>query len=177
MITFAAYGDSLTVRSGLACWANFANDGTELCDVGGYCLGGARSYVVATGVTVPLVADVTVVMVGTNDVSNPMWAVPLATTLAAIRDIIVRSGASKAVVAAIPPRNDGFHAEALAFNINVRNWVVDMGWRWVDPWVQLRTSEGRFRAGLTVDGIHPTVGAAGMVGHAMHYFIRAAATA
>lgn len=171
-ITFSAYGDSLTA-SPASSWIATASDGTQCEHVGGFARGGYRSYQVAAGVT-PCTADVTVVMVGTNDVSSPRWRVPLLDTLHAIRDIIVNSGASRALVVAMPPRNDGYHAEADQLNTDIRNYAIGMGWMWVDPWTTMRTSDGKFRAGWSTDGIHPNTLGASRAGHWLRYMIQAA---
>lgn len=163
-VTFAAYGDSLSLP---AAWPATASDGVEASCVGGVAIGGARSYVVAASVTAPVVADVTTVMVGTNDISNPMWAVQLNQSLSAVTQIIVQSGAAVALVAAIPPRNDGFHVEAAAFNTALRNFAVDMGWFFIDPWTSLRTADNKYRPTFSVDGIHPTAHGYAIVGHWM----------
>jgi lysophospholipase L1-like esterase len=170
-VTFAAYGDSLTATPSIS-WVPEASDGVEASHIGGFSYGGYRSYQVAAN-TVSCPANVTVVMVGTNDVSNAMWRVPLVDTLNAIRDIIVKSSASKALIVAIPPRNDGFHVEAAQLNIDIRNYAISMGWLWVDPWTSLRTSDNKFRAGWTTDGIHPTPAGGTWVGHWLHHMILA----
>lgn len=157
MTSFAAFGDSLTATPSHT-WINGAVS-ADVVHVGGFAVGGYRSYQVADN-AVPVTADVTVVMVGTNDVSTERWRVPLDQTLAAVRDIVVKSGANRALIAAMPPR-DTFPAETNQLNTDIRNFAVAMGWYWVDPWTSFRTAEGRWRGGCSGDGIHPT-GAVGV---------------
>lgn len=171
MTTFAAFGDSLTATPDFT-WVNGAVN-ADVTHVGGFSHGEYRSYQVAEN-TVPVVADVTVVMVGTNDVSNDMWRVPLEVTLSAIRDIVVKSGAERAVIAAMPPRSDDFPVEAARLNADIRAYVTDMGWFWVDPWTQFRTAGGRWRFGCSFDGIHPTRAVGKVAGKWMRHFILAA---
>lgn len=170
MTTFAGYGDSLTATPDFT-WINGAT-APDVMHVGGYAHGGYRSYQVAQNTT-PVPADVTVIMVGTNDVSNDMWRVPLEQTLNAIRDIVVKSNAARALIVAMPPRNDDFPAEAAQLNTDIRNFATAMGWFWVDPWTQFRTPEGRWRAGCSVDGIHPVRAVGRTAGEWLRHLIRA----
>lgn len=171
MTTFAAYGDSLTATPDFS-WVQGAV-AADVSHVGGFAHGSYRSYQVAQNAA-PVTADVTVIMVGTNDVSNAMWRVPLEVTLIAIRDIVVKSGAARALIAAMPPRSDDFYAEAAQLNTDIRNYVTAMGWYWVDPWTQYRTPEGRWRAGCSGDGIHPTAPVGTTAGEWLRHLIRAA---
>lgn len=170
MTTFAAFGDSLTATPDFT-WINGAVT-ADVVHVGGFAQGGLRSYQIADQAT-PVAADVTVVMVGTNDVSNEMWRVPLDRTLGAVRDIVVKSGAQRALIAAMPPRSDDFYWEAARLNWDICNFATDMGWYWVDPWTAYRDSPGRWRAGMSTDRIHPTPAVGRLAGKWMRHFIRA----
>jgi hypothetical protein len=171
-VTFAAFGASVTANPTFS-WAPHASDGVDVLHVGGFSHGGYRSYQVAENAEF-VDSDVTVLVIGTNDVSNERWRVPLSTTLSALREIITKSGAKRALIVAQPPRDDGFHLEARQLDTDIRNYATSMGWMWVDPWTTLRTSDNKYVPGWTIDGIHPTPAGGARVGHWLHYMIRAA---
>ena len=178
--TFAAFGDSITApyRSfaiingstpaeletlGCDSWVPYAASvGTAF--VGGFCRGGCKTTQIAADAT-PILADVTVVMAGTNDIGPAPWGTLTSTALSAITTIIVESKAKTAIVCAIAPRDGAEAGRTLDYNTALHTFVTSMGWTWVDPWVTFRAVDGQWAApAMTRDGVHPTVSTARTVG-------------
>jgi len=174
-ITFAVAGDSLTAWDDQTfpepdgdldpiTWTHWViEDGLALA--GGY----ARGYASAGDIADSMVAvdsDVLVVMVGTNDTG----VTATEEVLAAIDEIVETAGARAVLISAIPP-DDGFAAEALAYNLALVEFAAESGWAFVDPWVEMRV-DGVWGEGLSVDGIHPTADAAKSAGAVISGAIR-----
>jgi len=166
-ITFAVAGDSLTAWDDETfpepdgeldpiTWTHWViADGLEL--TGGYARGFASARDIADNI-IAVDADVLVVMVGTNDTG----VTDTDAVLASIDEIVAIAGARAVLISAIPP-DDGFAAEALAYNQELTAFAADRDWGFVDPWADMRV-EGAWDDGLSVDGIHPTADAAKTAG-------------
>ncbi|WP_395244139.1 SGNH/GDSL hydrolase family protein [Agromyces sp. MMS24-K17] len=169
-IRFAAVGDSITAADsadfaagdlGAASWATYAvADGFTFG--GGWAEWGATTARMADSVR-PYGADVLVLLAGTNDVA---FAVPFADTAANLDRIVDRAGIDDVLVVSIPPM-DALPAGADEHNDRLADLADDRGWRFVDASAGLRTSDGRFRDGLSSDGLHPTEAGAAVLGAAI----------
>jgi hypothetical protein len=167
VITFAVAGDSLTAWDNVTfpepsgefdptTWTHWAISPT-LQLVGGYARGFATARDVAANI-IPVDADVLVVMVGTNDTG----VTALTGVLADIDAMVDTAGARTVLLAAIPP-DDGYAVEAAEFNVALERHAADRGWGFLDPWVDYR-ADGKWVAGFSGDGIHPTADAAQVAG-------------
>ena len=175
VITFAVAGDSLTAWDDQTfpdpdgdldpvTWTYWAiEDGLQLA--GGYARGFASAADIAAAM-VAVDADVLVVMVGTNDtgVTDPD------AVLASIDEIVETAGARAVLISAIPP-DDGFAADALAYNLALVGHAAERGWAFVDPWAAMRV-DGVWDDGLSTDGVHPTPDAAEAAGQVIAAAIR-----
>ncbi|MDR6970111.1 SGNH/GDSL hydrolase family protein [Leifsonia shinshuensis] len=172
-IRFAAFGDSITAstdRLGLPThwtWVATASTG-DVHDVGGYRHYGDTTADILAGTQPIPDADVAVVMAGTNDA--PVDGEPDPRTLTNIEKIFDKAGVPRRILSAVAPRDDDRAAETLRLNEELRSLAARSGWTWVDPWTDVRTPDGRWRPGTTVDGIHPTPAS----GHAAGVVLRAA---
>ncbi|MCZ2806467.1 SGNH/GDSL hydrolase family protein [Modestobacter sp. VKM Ac-2983] len=163
-LTFTAVGDSITagnVPDGVAVpysgsWVPAATGGA-LEFVPSWAVSGATTQDMLAGVT-PIVADVVVVMAGTNDLTSIPWEVSAAN----IRGIVDSVGVDDVVLSAVPPF-DPAPEVAVAFNGRLEALAADEGWRFFDPWADL-SLEGTYAAGASTDGVHPTPETASLVG-------------
>lgn len=154
-VRFAAFGASNTaLASGDASWVTHM--GAPLEHVGGFAHGGYKTAQVADNTT-PVECDIAIIMCGSNDVGDERWGTPHSVVLSAIRDIIVKSAAPRAIVSAIAPRRGVEMTRTVEHNARVQQFCKDMGWRFVDPWVTVRAANGDWAHHTqSVDGLHPT---------------------
>lgn len=173
-VTFAAVGDSLTEadspdfaagRIGEQSWILHA-EAAGLDFAGGWARWGAPTSLMAANVR-PVDADVLVVLAGTNDVAR---GVPFAETAANIASIVAAAGPERVVVSAVPPvdgtAGPGAPDAYADFNARLEDFVRDRGWEWTDAAAGLRDG-GRFRPGMSYDGVHPTEAGAKVLGEAL----------
>jgi hypothetical protein len=168
--TFAAVGDSITDADsvdfaagdiGPASWATYVREaGYEFA--GGWAEWGATTARMAESVA-PLDADTLVLLAGTNDVA---FGVPFSETSANLDRIVETVGIEDVVVASIPPF-DAFPQDAVDLNDRLEDLADDRGWRFVDASAGLRTDDGRYRPGMTSDGLHPSEQGARVLGDAI----------
>jgi lysophospholipase L1-like esterase len=167
VLGFAVVGDSITAGTaspqdpsvpGAGSWVPAAQGG-PLEFRGGWAVPGATTADMLAGVR-PADADVVVVLAGTNDVTQ---GIPWETRADNIQDIVDAVGVDDVLVSAIPPL-DRRPAEALAHNGRLAALARERGWGFTDPWTDVRTPEGRFTSGASLDGTHPTSGVADAVG-------------
>ncbi|MWB98688.1 GDSL-type esterase/lipase family protein [Agromyces seonyuensis] len=169
-VTFAAIGDSISDadspdfaagRFGPASWASAAT-AEGLAFAGGWAEWGATTAQMAAAA--PAVdADVLIVLAGTNDVA---LGIPFAESAANLDRIVEAVGVDEVAVVSIPPL-DLDPAGVESYNAELSELADDRGWRFLDASAGLRTDEGRFREGMTVDGAHPTAEGARVLGEAI----------
>lgn len=169
-ITFAVIGDSITQADspdivnravGAGSWITYASvDGVEFA--GGWAERGAETNAMAAYAR-PVVADVLVVLAGTNDAAN---GIPFEESARNISAIVQAASAKRVVVSAIPPLDEApWIAES--FNAQLLAFVQQNGWTWVDGVAGVRTVDGVFAEGMTIDGVHPTERAARIIGESI----------
>lgn len=173
--TFAAVGDSITDADspdfaagdlGDASWTRYVvYDGFAFA--GGWAEWGATTAMMAESVG-PVDADVLVVLAGTNDVA---FGIPFEDSAANLDRIVEVVGIDDVVVVSIPPF-DALPAGAEAYNERLHDLATDQGWRWVDAPAGLRTVDGRFGEGMSLDGLHPSVEGARVLGEAIASALR-----
>lgn len=164
MATFTVWGDSHTsylkptLEEGLAttgCWPSYA-EGHELTLAGGWAKAGATSAdILANVYEIP--ADIAIIMVGTNDITDD---VPNAVTAANIHAIGLATGADRVLVLANPPRTGGRATKQKNLNTALAaTFGIPEGWDFYDPWTVQRAADGTWsKASYTVDGLHATRG-------------------
>lgn len=169
-VKFAAVGDSITAansesivagKAGDMSWVYYA-DRENVDLVGGWAEGGATTADMATGVK-EVVADVLVILAGTNDVGQD---IPFSETTANLEMIVEKTGVEQVVVSSIPPRNEKTKA-ASEFNDKLQNFVEDKEWQWADASAVLRDGKS-YKDELTNDGIHPTQQGQKLLGAELH---------
>ncbi|RXZ48657.1 SGNH/GDSL hydrolase family protein [Agromyces fucosus] len=173
--TFAAVGDSITDADspdfaagdfGDASWAKYVVD-DGFAFAGGWAEWGATTAMMADAVG-PVDADVLVVLAGTNDVA---FSIPFEDSAANLERIVEVVGIEDVVVVSIPPM-DALPAGAEAYNERLHELATDQGWRWVEASAGLRTADGRFADGMSLDGLHPSVEGARVLGEAIASALR-----
>jgi lysophospholipase L1-like esterase len=173
--TFAAVGDSITDADspdfaagdlGDASWTRYVVD-DGFAFAGGWAEWGATTAMMAESVG-PVDADVLVVLAGTNDVA---FGIPFEDSAANLDRIVEVVGIDDVVVVSIPPM-DALPAGAEAYNDRLHELATDQGWRWVEASAGLRTADGRFADGMSLDGLHPSVEGARVLGEAIASALR-----
>ena len=169
-IRFGAIGDSITASTdqngfptGWTWVATAATGGVR--DVGGYRHYGDTTADILAGVKPLPDAQVVVVMAGTNDA--PIDGRPDPETLTNISAIFAKAAVPARILSAVAPRDDDRAGETLELNRELRDLARRSGWTFVDPWTAVRTADGRWRSGTTVDGIHPTPDSGRIVGEVL----------
>ncbi|SCX57094.1 Lysophospholipase L1 [Klenkia marina] len=170
-VRVVAVGDSITEmdspdfdagdvdQSSWAWWA--AGNGVDV--LGGWAHSGATTADALAEVQ-PMQADAVVVMLGNNDID---WTVPTRTVLdhlVAIADVV---GVPRVVLSAVAPE-DGLGPEVADLNDALAGLAARQGWQFVDPMTDVRDQDGDYRAGTTLDGVHPTEEASARIGVALH---------
>lgn len=175
-IVFTAAGDSITAWTGRdnkpapgETWPLFAQGGRLVFDGSGWARGGAKLAEIAAN-TRPIPAGETlVIMAGTNDLGD-RWGTPINQREDEVVGIVNRSGAQHVVISAVAPFNMN-PSWSNQWNVDLQALAQHEGWNWVDPWTQLRAADGRYVAGMTVEGIHPTEAGEQIVGKAMRDYL------
>ncbi|GAA4139780.1 GDSL-type esterase/lipase family protein [Leifsonia shinshuensis] len=171
VVRMGAIGDSITAFTDRAgnptpwSWVRTAVTG-DIVDAGGYRHYGDSTAQILAGTT-PLTADAVVVMAGTNDILDGSAPQPTAQTLANISAIVAKAGGRVHVLSALAPKDNGGAAATLALNAALADLAGRSGWVWVDPWTSLRAPDGRWVAGATLDGVHPTAASGAVAGEAI----------
>ncbi|WP_344796578.1 SGNH/GDSL hydrolase family protein [Frondihabitans peucedani] len=156
-VRVAVVGDSLTAGGGRMLswgltpdtWISYAKgDGVDY--VGGWAKGGTTVQEQAAHVRPISDVDVLVLMAGTNDVR---LHIGFAEAAASYDSIVSTIHAKHVIVGAIPPYDRDPRAAAV-YEQQLRRYVATKGWDFVDPWGFARDGL-RYRAGISVDGIHP----------------------
>ena len=168
--TFAAVGDSITDADsrdfaagdiGAASWARYVVDAGHGF-AGGWAEWGATTAQMAESAT-SVDADTLVLLAGTNDVA---FGVPFDETSANLERIVEAVGIEEVVVVSVPPM-DAFPDGAVELNERLEELADDRGWRFVDASAGLRTDDGVFREGMSLDGLHPSEDGARVLGEAI----------
>lgn len=124
-------------------------------------------------------ADVAVLMPGVNDIAA---GVPFATIHENIEAIAATICAPHVLLSAIVPCNIvdygvnhiNRNEQGEIFNRTLADLAAGRGWLFVDPSNQFRRLDNRFKAGTTVDGVHPTPAAYGLMAVRMAGYIHLA---
>jgi lysophospholipase L1-like esterase len=169
-VTFAAAGDSITAwidrnnNPVPTTWVSFVGRDGILFQGEGWAKGGAKLAEIDANMR-PVTADVLVVMAGTND-EGDRWGTPMSERLQEVSEIVEKSQAPHVLISAVAPR-DAAPEWAEEWNETLAAYAVRNGWHFVDPWVSVRTLDGHYAPGTTVEGIHPTPATAEIIGHTM----------
>ena len=160
-VRFAYAGDSVTARPGS--WLRDLAADPAVHALGGYAHSGYRADQVAALMPAVPGADVLVVELGTNDVNQD---VPATRTIAAINALVARDGAPHVLVVDTPPSD----RTTSLWGVDRRTGNAEMnrdlasdarhhGWTVIDPFAAVRTADGAYAPGTSLDGIHPTTAA------------------
>lgn len=120
---------------------------------GGWAVAGSTSVQQAEGLEDVAGADVLLVMTGTNDLAQ---GVSFEETAPSLETIVAKAPAERVVMLAIPPRDQGTTPSSSEFNDKLKGLAEDHGWEYFDGLEFLRSPEGGFVDGATVDGVHLT---------------------
>lgn len=168
-VTFANEGDSISAffdnNRNVIPWSwvrNAINDG-DLGYIGGYARAGATTAELLQYAR-PTVADVTVIMAGTNDVTQ---GVPTSATLNRIAAMFATMGGAHKILSAVAPRTDDIQ-QANALNYWLARLAKQHHWTFIDPWVSVRNADGSWKAGTNTDHVHPSPATGVLVGKIMH---------
>lgn len=175
VITVAVAGDSTSSQAD--CWVEQLAD-PEIEVVASFARGGYKSSQILSLVEA-CTADVAVLMPGVNDISA---AVPFATIHENIEAIAAGICAPHVLLSAIVPCNITDYGvnhinrkeEGEKFNRSLADLAAAHGWLFVDPCNQFRRLDNSFKAGTTVDGVHPTPAAYGLMAARMAGYIHLA---
>jgi hypothetical protein len=166
VVSFVVVGDSITAgpdagdsprAPGPGSWIPTA-EGSGVACAGGWAVPGATTTDMRRGVG-SSTADAVVILAGTNDL---LEGVSWQTTRANLLAIVGITGVADVVISTIPPL-DALPGQRQDFDERLRHLAASQGWRLVDPWVAVDTG-GRWAAGASRDGIHPTPDVAADVG-------------
>lgn len=157
-VRVAIVGDSLTAGGGRSLaegltqntWMSYVQ-GDGIAYVGGWAVGGRTVQQMAAGIRPIDDVDVLVLMGGTNDVRRH---ISFDETRASYDSIVTTVHPEHVVIGAIPPYNRDPEAGE-AYEKQLAAWAVAQGYDFVDPWGFARDGLV-YKAGTTVDGIHPT---------------------
>jgi lysophospholipase L1-like esterase len=116
----------------------------------------------------PVDAEALVLLAGTNDVA---FGMPFEESAANLDRIVEVVGIEDVVVVSIPPM-DALPAGAEAYNERLDDLATDQGWRFIDASAGLRTADGRFDVGMSLDGLHPSAEGARVLGEAIATALR-----
>jgi lysophospholipase L1-like esterase len=170
-LTFAAVGDSITVwieGNEVNSWTTYANRDGVVFSGEGWARGGTGIEQMRDN-TVPITADVLVIVAGTNYVGGPM---PISERLTLLDGVVANSHARAVVISAVPPHGK-FPELGAEWNVALEQHAAAMGWPFVNPWAAMTTPEQTWMPEYTIDGIHPNQAGATGGGNAIHDFLLA----
>lgn len=173
--TFVVAGDSITAAGSDAVWAGKIGDASWINFVdptgsggarvgwrGGWALGGAQTGDMARALR-HRNANALVVLAGTNDLAH---RIPHEITGRNIERIALIASSDTVIISSVPPR-DNASAATREYNGFLQALAARHGWLFVDAAAGLRTADGRFRPGLSDDGVHPNLAGAAVLGNAI----------
>lgn len=172
--TFLVAGDSITAAGshtvaagqvGEASWIHFVHpegQPSDLTWVGGWAMGGAQTGDMTRALH-HASADALVIVAGTNDLAHRIGFAQIAANLQSLTKIV---STEVVLLSSVPPRDDEASQTAI-YNEFLRQLAMEQGWLFVDAAAGLRTPAGTFKAGLSDDGVHPTIAGAQILGHAI----------
>jgi lysophospholipase L1-like esterase len=177
-INYTYAGDSVTARDDS--WL-YQLDDDGLQSVGGTAISGKTSAEILTASTPHPDADVLVVELGTNDVTQQ---VPESTVAANIVALANKVQAKHVLVLALPPSNiendsrTGVNRRAAGITQNrtLIDMAVTHNYLYVDPFSFQRAWNNAWGTNASVDGVHPTTATNTRVASRMRVYIRQAAT-
>lgn len=157
-VRVAVVGDSLTAGGGRELswgltadtWITYAK-GNGIEYVGGWAKGGTTVQTQAAAVRPIADVDVLVLMAGTNDVRHHL---SFAQSASSYDSIVATIHPKHVIIGAIPPYDRNPQGAAV-YEKQLRAYVATKDWDFVDPWAFARDGL-RYRAGVSLDGIHPT---------------------
>lgn len=164
-VTFASEGDSISALADNAgniirwSWVRDAAVAGGVKYIGVYMRAGATTAELVRNAK-PTLANVMVVMGGTNDVST---GVPTSSTLNNIAAVFGHTGGKVKILSAVAPRNI-YPAQTLTLNYWLRQLAKQHGYVFIDPWVSVRNANGTWKAGANSDSTHPSVATGQIVG-------------
>ena len=155
-VTFGVVGDSITAWIGQeeGSWTSYVDDDVLFTEQGWAQNGAPLALMKAN--TPRMNADVLVVLAGTNDLVGTLT---VSAKLGLLDDIVEESGVDRVLISSVPPY-DLNPVLSTAWNRELKQHAAAAGYDFVDSWVNARTADGTFIPAHTVDGIHPTPGAA-----------------
>jgi lysophospholipase L1-like esterase len=167
--TIAVAGDSNTAGPNLtyptfdgnyapATWGAYLTPAVQ--EVGGYARSGAKVADIYTNIPFDIEAERLVLFVGANDARDNT---PVATFIAHIKNIVLKTHVGDVVAVGCPPRSDGVDRSNRAAELwrQTRDLSAALGWTFCDPWVDMKApgyvwgSSGGVP--WSTDGVHPTV--------------------
>jgi lysophospholipase L1-like esterase len=177
-ITFTYGGDSITARDDS--WLYQLND-DGLQSVGGTAISGKTSAEILAASTPHSDADVLVVELGTNDVTQQ---VPESTVASNIVALANKVQAKHVLILALPPSNieddSRTHVNRRAAGVTQNRTLIDMAvthnYLYVDPFSFQRAYNNAWGTNASVDGVHPTTVTNTRVASRMRVYIRQAAS-
>lgn len=125
---------------------------SEIKYAGGWARNGATSTAMRDNVVALAGADVVVIMAGTNNIATGL---PDETLVADLEAIAGTVGAAHTVISAIAPF-DARADEAVVLNARLASIAASHDWTFVDPWQDLRTTDGKWMDIYRSDGLHTT---------------------
>jgi lysophospholipase L1-like esterase len=154
----AVFGDSNstgfagTLEAGIAAGTTWVSQlpPEEFTLVGGWALDGATSTEMADAAVAMPDAALVIIMAGTNDIAT---GVPTQITLDEITRIADTVGATSVALCAIAPLNWS-PGEAVDMNAALAGYARAQGWLFIDPWVQVRNTDGTWIPAYLTDGVH-----------------------
>ncbi|HEX6955159.1 MAG TPA: SGNH/GDSL hydrolase family protein [Agromyces sp.] len=173
--TFAVVGDSISYAdsadfaagdTGPESWVTYARE-AGFAFAGGWAEWGATTALMAESAT-PVDAETLVLLAGTNDFA---LGVPFSETSANLDRIVQGVGIEEVVVASVPPMA-AYPEGAAELNQSLEELAGARGWRFVDASAGLRGGDGKYREGMTSDGIHPSEQGARVLGEAIAEALR-----
>lgn len=172
-VTVVVVGDSITSMDspdfdageiGPGSWADYA-DGHGVAILGGWAHPGATTTDMLNALANrTLAADVLVILAGNNDIDHNVSAPVIESRLERIAGMV---HARHVVLSTVAPE-DAVAAAVEELNSQLPALAGARGWLLVDPMSTISDGHGRYRPGMTRDGVHPTPPAARVIGSALH---------
>jgi lysophospholipase L1-like esterase len=183
VLQVSAVGDSITEADsddfdqgdiGPSSWAAYA-DGPGVRVTGGWAHAGATTADMLAGVMDDVAAGaieeppaMLVLMGGSNDIDD---GVPIPTILDNLSAIAQTLGADRVTLSTVPPEA-AVQSTVDELNARLPELAAQEGWRFADPMVDVRASDGSWLPGMSTDGVHPTHRGARLIGRRLGAAVR-----